>query len=370
MLRIVYLVVCFTLLLCFSPNIESSNAVSKSVKAKSEFMLADKLFNEKNYSGAIEHAEKAKSLLGKSNSRIELMLTKAHYAQKQYDRALVALEAFFNVTPESMSGSDEYIEMVSLYAQVETSVEKQKKQLVAKKKQEIARQKRLPPVLQALPQQMVAVSCGCFHMGNSDTSIESTNTASPVHWVCVDNFSIGKYEVTQELWTAVMGSNPSYLKSASHPVDTVSWDDVQQFLRKLNSKTDKHYRLPTEAEWEYAASSGGKNEKYSGGSNLDRVAWYDKNSGDKTHPVGKNSANGLGLYDMSGNVWEWCQDWYGKTYYQDSPSHNPKGPSLGEYRVRRGGCLFSQDKTLRTSDRSAVLPDDRWHFLGFRLVHP
>lgn len=136
-----------------------------------------------------------------------------------------------------------------------------------------------------------------------------------------------------------MGSNPSHFSSCGDkcPVESVSWNDAQDFISRLNSRTGKRYRMPTEAEWEYAARSGGKREKYAGGNDVDAVAWYGSNSGSRTHPVGQKQPNGLGLYDMSGNVWEWCQDWYGGSYYNQSSRDNPGGPSSGSSRVIRGG---------------------------------
>lgn len=133
-------------------------------------------------------------------------------------------------------------------------------------------------------------------------------------------------------------------------------------------KTNKNYRLPTEAEWEYAARSGGRSEKYAGGSNVDAVGWYNGNSDGKTHPVGQKQANGLGLYDMTGNVWEWCEDWYDKNYYKNSSSYNPKGPSSGTYRVLRGGSWFDDTSLLRSTFRGRIDPGRRNGNNGFRLV--
>ena len=216
---------------------------------------------------------------------------------------------------------------------------------------------------------MVAVPSGCFKMGNN-TLFSGDDDEKPPHQVCLDRFSIGKYEVTQALWSAVMGSNPSHFKGDENPVEMVSWEDVQNFLHKLNRATDKHYRLPTEAEWEYAARSGGKNEKYSGGNSLDLAGWYKNNSGYTTHPVGQKTANGLGLYDMSGNVWEWCQDRYGNKYYQDSPVNNPTGPSSGKYHTFRGGSWTNTSKYLRATVRGGDISSHRDFLIGFRLVHP
>jgi formylglycine-generating enzyme required for sulfatase activity len=193
------------------------------------------------------------------------------------------------------------------------------------------------------------------------------------HEVCVDDFYIGKYEVTQAQWSAIRGNNPSYSSNCGDncPVEQVSWNDIQEFIRELSQQTGKTYRLPTEAEWEYAAQSGGKSEKYAGTSSeaeLGDYAWYDKNSGSKTHPVGQKKPNGLGIYDMTGNVWEWCSDWYDESYYKNSPKDNPQGPSNGSARVLRGGSWYGYAWTTQASYRNSVLPYGRYGYLGFRLA--
>ncbi len=369
-MRIIYLLICCTLLLSFAPNIKSACAVPKTVIAKSEYLMAEKLFNQGDHSGAIKHALKAKKLLGKSNSRIEYLLTKAYNAQGKYGKALAALEEFFAVTPESSSGSDEYNEMVSLYTEVEILWQRQKTQLDAEQREQEKREKALQEVLPELSKQMVAVPGGCFKMGRT-SPFGGDDDERPKHKVCLNPFSIGKYEVTQALWSAVMGSNPShYQKGTNYPVEKVSWEDIQQFIHKLNNETGKNYRLPTEAEWEYAARSGGKNEKYSGSKKPDLVGWYVKNSDNMTHPVGQKVANGLGLYDMSGNVWEWCLDWYGNKYYHDSPENNPIGPLSGKKRVIRGGSFNKEAESMLTVNRGAQGHNSRVNTLGFRLIHP
>ncbi|MBF0424187.1 MAG: SUMF1/EgtB/PvdO family nonheme iron enzyme, partial [Magnetococcales bacterium] len=176
----------------------------------------------------------------------------------------------------------------------------------------------------------VIVSGGTFEMGCGSWQSGCFDNEKPVHSVTVGSFEIGKYEVTQKQWKAVMGSNPSSFSSCGDdcPVEMVTWNDTQDFIAKLNQQEKGcTYRLPTEAEWEYACRSGGKQEKYCGGNDVDQVAWYGSNSGNKTYPVGRKVANGLGAYDMSGNVWEWVADWYGSDYYASSPKENPKGPS-------------------------------------------
>ena len=179
---------------------------------------------------------------------------------------------------------------------------------------------------------------------------------------------MGKYEVTQSLWQVVMGSNPSKFKGDDLPVEQVSWNDCQEFIGKLNGLTGKKFRLPTEAEWEYAARGGKKSRgyQYSGSSNISDVAWYDGNSGSKTHPVGKKQANELGIYDMSGNVWEWCQDWYGS--YVSTSQTNPSGANSGSYRVYRGGSWYNDAMRCRSSFRYPGGPGYRRDYLGLRLV--
>ncbi len=216
--------------------------------------------------------------------------------------------------------------------------------------------------------EMVQVTGGCFQMG--DMFEDGDNDEKPVHEVCVNDFSIGKYEVTQEQWVTIMGSNPSKYKGSRLPVEEVSWDDAQQFIAKLNSITGKRYRLPTEAEWEYAARSGGRREDWPGTSNENEFgdyAWYDKNSDNKTHVVGTKKPNGLGIYDMSGNVWEWVQDWYDDVYYEVSSRDNPQGSPAGSRRVTRGGSLDFDQWNSRASFRGRSAPDNKFNDVGFRL---
>lgn len=215
----------------------------------------------------------------------------------------------------------------------------------------------------------VFVKGGCYRMG--DTLGNGYSSEKPVHEACVNDLYIGKYVVTQGQWQAVMGNNPSYFKNCGDncPVEQVSWTDAQEFISKLNSRSGKaKYRLPTEAEWEYAARSGGKKEKYSGGDDIDKVAWYSGNSGGKTHPVGTKAANKLGIYDMSGNVWEWVKDWYDERYYAKSPRNNPQGPGSAQHHVLRGGGLSGDASVTRASARHGHAPDDRSKDNGFRLV--
>ena len=216
--------------------------------------------------------------------------------------------------------------------------------------------------------EMVEVRGGTFRMGATSEQISGVNhDEKPVHSVTLSSFYIGKTEVTQALWKAVMGSNPSEFKGDNRPVESVSWDDCQEFIRKLNDLTGQNFRLPAEAEWEFACRGGNNSRgyKYSGNNYIDNVAWYTDNSGDKTHPVATKSPNELDIYDMCGNVWEWCSDWYGG--YTSGAQTNPKGPYTGSFRVYRGGCWGSHARDYRSSNRSYNYPGNRGAGVGLRL---
>ena len=217
--------------------------------------------------------------------------------------------------------------------------------------------------------EFVFVEGGCYQMGDNfgDGSVDE----KPVHEVCLDDFYIGKYEVTWGEYEKVTGPHlPHMKKGDNYPVMAVSWFEAQDFIRLLNDKTSEKFRLPTEAEWEYAARSGGKNEKFAGSASPDSVAWYGGNSDWNPHRVGEKLPNGLGIYDMSGNLKEWCQDWYNMNYYQISPKNNPKGPSTGLRRIARGGHYKRIEEQVRTSYRDGDLPDDQKVRISFRLVLP
>jgi formylglycine-generating enzyme required for sulfatase activity len=224
--------------------------------------------------------------------------------------------------------------------------------------------------------EMVLVKGGCFHMGADEEDCDATPEERPRHEVCVDDFSIGKYEVTRGQWRSIMGGDPSPSSTCLRddcPVDDVTWSDVQGFIAKLNATSSQaRYRLPTEAEWEYAARSGGRADLYSGRKYIDDLAWYAANSGKINHPVGGKAPNELGIHDMSGNVWEMTSDWYDATYYLTAPRDNPTGPGSGDDHVVRGGGRSDGRLHQRTTRRSGI--NDRTKGagrggnVGFRLV--
>ena len=216
---------------------------------------------------------------------------------------------------------------------------------------------------------MVRVEGGTFTMGaTNEQGSDAYSNEKPAHQVTVSTYSIGETEVTQALWEAVMGNNPSNWQGKNLPVERVSWEDCLTFISKLNQLTGRRFRLPTEAEWEYAARGGSKSRgyKYSGSNNIDDVAWYTNNASSKTHIVKTKQANELGLYDMSGNVWEWCQDWYSS--YSSGSQSNPTGAASGANRVIRGGSWSFNAKLSRSSFRLNITPTYRYYFLGLRLA--
>ncbi len=225
---------------------------------------------------------------------------------------------------------------------------------------------------------MIHVVGGTFVMGCTSEQSDCEGDEIPNHSVNLDNYYIGKTEVTQKLWREIMGSNPSKFNDCENcPVEQVSWIDIQDFLKKLNERTGKSYSLPTEAQWEYAARGGIKSGKstgedvdfkFAGGNNIQEIAWLNENSGNKTHPVGLKKPNALGIFDMAGNVMEWCSDWYHFEYYKTGTPNNPQGASSGSFRIRRGGGWCFGASQNRVSKRGYYDPFFRNTFLGFRLV--
>src|SRR5664279_1059689 len=248
----------------------------------------------------------------------------------------------------------------------------------------------------SLGMEFVYVKGGCYQMG--DTFGDGFPSEKPVHEVCVNDFALAKYDVTvgefrkftvatgykteaeeeggcgvfngsKWVWDASKNwRNPGFNQDDSQPVVCVSWNDAEAFINWLSEVSGMYYRLPTEAEWEYAARSGGKNEKYAGGNDINAVAWYHYNSGLSTHRVGTKHPNGLGLYDMCGNVLQWVQDWYDENYYRDSIRSNPQGPHSGHERVLRGSAWSDEPAYIRATRRSRKPPSHRGSLLGFRLA--
>jgi formylglycine-generating enzyme required for sulfatase activity len=227
-------------------------------------------------------------------------------------------------------------------------------------------------VIEAIEKNMVYIPAGGFTMGCPDVhDTSSYYWERPAHKVTVGSFYLSKFDVTQKQWEAVVGPNKYSLKKcADCPVENVSWYDAQVFINKLNQLTGKNYRLPTEAEWEYAARGGSKSAgyKYAGGNKAGAVAWISDNSGGQTHIVGQKKPNELGLYDMSGNVWQWCSDWFNDKYYSKSPADNPEGPSKGSFRVLRGGSWWSGAPDCRSENRDRYPADAKDDDVGFRLA--
>jgi formylglycine-generating enzyme len=217
--------------------------------------------------------------------------------------------------------------------------------------------------------EFVFVKGSCYQMGDTFGDFP-TDYKVASHDVCVSDFWIGKYEVTQGEWLKVMGDNPSHnIKCGKDcPVENMTWDDAVAFTSKFRKNSDKSFRLPTEAEWEFACRSGGKREKFCGGDTLDELVWNSDNSVKKTQPVGSRQPNGLEIYDMNDNVSEWCIDWYNQDYYRISPKDNPKGPAQGWNRVIRGSDGRATDLSARAAFRSGAAPDAQLRTTGLRVV--
>jgi formylglycine-generating enzyme required for sulfatase activity len=229
--------------------------------------------------------------------------------------------------------------------------------------------------------ELVRIPAGEFMMGSPDADKAASDVEKPRHRVRISKpFYLGKYMVTQEQWEAVMGNHPSNFQGPKNPVEQVSWDDCQQFLGKLNARFSRQpqaplpdegkFRLPSEAQWEYACRAGSTTQFYFGDDEkqLGQYAWYGENSGRKTHPVGEKKPNAWGLYDMHGNVWEWCQDWHDGGYYAKSPADDPTGPATGSDRVIRGGSWSLVAALCRSSCRFFYPPGFRFSRVGFRVA--
>jgi len=292
-------------------------------------------------------------------------------------RALIVADDYFK--------TEEYAKAKERYQFLS---EKNPKDLHANKQVDLCEEQLKPTKKnQVKGPEMILVRGGTFAMGcTSEQGSDCIENEKPAHQVSVSDFYIGKYEVTQAQWKAVMGNDSAnFQKGDNYPVEWVRWDDIvgangasmvingiryyaDGFIYKLNQSTGKQYRLPTEAEWEFAARGGNnsKGSKYSGSNTVENVAWYKENSSSSTHPVGTKLPNELGIYNMSGNVWEWCSDWFGD--YNNNTQTNPIGPSSGFLRVARGGSWGSSVGEVRVSFRSYWYPVSRAFTLGFRLA--
>ncbi len=299
----------------------------------------------------------------------------AQYNRQEYQAALTTFQNALAKYPVKQSEVQPWIDKCNL--RLAEIAQREREAAEQRAREEAARLEReraeaRTAILNRLVSNMVYVEGGTFMMGGTaDQGSDAHDLEKPLHQVTLSAFYIGKYEVTQTEWQAVMGTNHSAVKGANLPVENVSWNDSQEFIRKLNELTGRNFRLPTEAEWEYAARGGNKSKgyKYSGSNTIDDVAWYKENYDYLFRPVGTKRPNELGIYDMSGSVCEWCQDWYGR--YSSSSQTNPTGPAIGEYKILRGGDVLWGAEYCRVSHRSFTRPDEkRTGYFGLRLVLP
>ena len=328
-------------------------------------------YNKKQYKSALSTFKQALKKYPNKKSEIQPWINKCNArleeaAQRERERQEAARQA---QAAAEQRAREEAERRAREEAAREEAARRERERLEAERR-ERERYEALRPVIQQLVANMVRVEGGTFTMGaTAEQGSNHSVREVPTHQVTLSTYYIGKYEVTQAEWEAVMGRNPSHFKGDSRPVECVSWYDCQEFIRKLNELTGKQFRLPTEAEWEYAARGGNKSNrtKYAGGRRIDNVGWY---SG-TTHPVGLKRPNELGLYDMTGNVWEWCQDWYDS--YSSASQTNPQGPATGVGRVLRGGGWRTDARCCRLSFREYTSPSDGSSYTstyGLRLVLP
>jgi formylglycine-generating enzyme required for sulfatase activity len=280
------------------------------------------------------------------------------FAQKEKDRKERERLA------EAQRKAEEAARLAEEKRKKEADIQRQKDAEAARQKRlaEETEQKRQAEIALLMPE-MVLVKGGTFKMGS-----DKYDSEKPIHAVTLNDFHMGKYPITQAQWQKIMGNNPSHFKGDNMPVEMVNWYDCQAFCKKISEKTGETFRLPTEAEWEYAARGGNQSKgfEYSGSNNVGEVAWYNSNSDSKTHTVGTKKSNELGIYDMSGNVWEWCSDWYGS--YSGAATNNPTGAVEGSNRVLRGGGWYNNSRGCRVANRYNDTPTYRNFNLGFRVA--
>ncbi len=343
--------------------------------ADSVFKIAETAFNSHNYQASQNQLNKYISLYGSDQRSLYLLVhcygnlfnpDKLYIDNNQYS-LLSSLQkfvkAYLQETKRDAPNDKQYSSVIMFNERLKKYPQDENSWSLIMQ-QKIALQKRL---LASFGENMVTIKGGTFMMGNNKSEANEKFR----HKVTLDEYQISKYEVTQEQWEAIMGFNPSHFKeSMLCPVENIDFFSIQVFIKELNRLTGKSYRLPTEAEWEYAARSAGKenNHTYSGSNQIDDVAWYNANSNGKTNPVGQKKPNKLGLYDMSGNVSEWCQDKY-TSYYADESLENPGlWPTDYSNRVIRGGNWYGDNRTCNITKRSDRNPIDKNNCFGFRLV--
>ncbi len=333
-----------------SPEIQ----LDLSIKAATKDMEAER------WEDAVNNFEKAMELGVNLPGKFYFLYGKALYKTGSYEYSLSSLTNYLTLIGRE---GKYYEEAITLVVDAEN---KQKEKI----RRESESKSEKEEAAKETEDGMVLVKGGCFDMG--DIFGTGSSDEKPVHTVCVGDFYLGKTEVTQKQWVEIVGNNPSKFQCGDCPVERVSWNNVQDFIKKLNEKTGMHYRLPTEAEWEYAARSGGLKQQWAGTNDKEKIGeytWYRFTALGVTHAVGGKTPNDIGLYDMMGNVWEWCSDWYDKKYYEYSPSKDPQGPAEGTNRVIRGGGWRSKDKGLRTTDRNDFIPTSKkFTDIGFRLA--
>jgi sulfatase modifying factor 1 len=357
----------FSLALMMTAHVASMPAVFAKDKDLSPEVQLDLLVNSatkdieaERWEDAVQSFEKAMRLGVSLPGDFHFLYGKALYKTGSYEYALSSLTIYLTLVGRD---GEYYEEAITLVVDAENKQKEETRRTSESKQQKVE-------AASETEDGMILVKGGCFDMG--DIFGTGFSDEKPVHTVCVGDFYLGKTEVTQKQWEDVTGSNPSKFQCADCPVEKVSWNNVQDFIKKLNKKTGMNYRLPTEAEWEYAARSGGLKEQWAGTNNEGKIGeytWYGYTAEGRTHAVAGKSPNGIGLYDMMGNVWEWCADWYDKKYYEYSPSKDPQGPPEGSNRVLRGGGWRSKDKGLRTTDRNDFIPTSKkFTDIGFRLA--